>query len=181
MQVPYPTDAGEQPLASPVDNALRRPGDLAPPSTANEQRLVFKWRDAWDALCGMSDSEKSPFDARVIQYRNPRYNGNTLATFNCWLQMLEPGEQTRFHRHTHSHVYYAFQGSGAVELQDREMAWEEGDSFVVPNWTWHRHRSTDGAQPSILFSMNDLPILQYVDLVREETTDGFDAPPKPAN
>lgn len=177
VQVPYPSDAGQQPLCSPVDNALRRPGDLAPPGTVDEQRLVFKWRQAWEALHGMHASETSAFDGRVIQYRNPRYNGNTLATFNCWLQLLEPGETLRFHRHTYNHVYYAFEGRGVVELQDGELAWEQGDCFVIPNWTWHRHRNSETSQPSMLFSMNDLPILQYVDLVREEAVDGLGPPP----
>jgi gentisate 1,2-dioxygenase len=61
-----------------------------------------------------------------------------------------------------------FEGRGVAEVEGQQCAWDRGDCLVVPNWSWHRHRNTDPDRPAILFSLNDLPLLEALDLYREQ-------------
>jgi gentisate 1,2-dioxygenase len=164
---PYPSP-DEQPLRSPVDYAVRAPGDLAPPG-ALPSRLVYKWRDTRPALVALEPDQKSPFDGRCLEYRNPAAGGHTLRTLTCWVQLLEPGETTAAHRHTYTHLYHVFEGQGVTEVDGEEFAWQQGDCLTVPNWTWHRHRSRATAEATILFSMNNSPLLEALGFLREES------------
>lgn len=152
---------------SPVDNAVRNPGSLAPPGRSLN-KLVYKWREAFTALCEVLPEDRSPYDGRCLEYRNPATGGSTFPTFSCWIQMLDEGQGTKAHRHTANHLYHAFQGSGVTEVEGEEIAWEEGDFFVIPNWSWHRHRNASGGQAAILFSTTDRPLLEAVGVYREE-------------
>jgi gentisate 1,2-dioxygenase len=163
---PFPSPDGVQPLNSEVDNAVRRPGALGAPGHT-PARLVYKWRETLPALQAMGADEKSPFDGRCLEYRSAD-GGHTLRTLTCWIQMLDPGEQTERHRHTYTHVYHAFEGAGVTEVEGEELAWQQGDCLVVPNWTWHRHRNADAHQPAILFSMNDSPLMEWMGVLREQ-------------
>ena len=152
---------------SQVDSAIRTPGALSPPGQA-PQKLSYKWSETLPALLDMLPEHKSPFDARVLEYRDPATGGSTFPTFSCWIQMLEPGEETAAHRHTANHVCYAFEGSGTSEVEGEEMVWEEGDFFVVPNWSWHRHRNSSNKERSIIFSCTDRPLMEAVGVYREQ-------------
>ena len=46
--------------------------------------------------------------------------------------------------------------------------WEEGDFFVVPNWSWHRHRNSSNKERSIIFSCTDRPLMEKVGVYREQ-------------
>jgi gentisate 1,2-dioxygenase len=163
-------DAKGQPLKSAVDYAERNPAGYGVPGQA-ARRLVFKWEDTLAALEGLDSTSKSPYDGRCLEYRNEAYGGHTLKTFTCWIQMLDPGEETQCHRHTTTHLYHAFEGEGSTLAGDKELRWEKGDCFVIPNWTWHRHRNSSRTEPAILFSMNDLPAQEAFDLYREEKSE----------
>jgi len=152
---------------SPVDNAVRNPSTLAPPGKS-VKKLVFKWGETLPVLEGMLPDEKSPCDGRLLEYRNPN-GGPTFPTFSCWIQMLEKGEGTAAHRHTANHLYHAFEGSGVTEVEGEKVAWEKGDFFVVPNWSWHRHENKSGDETAILFSTTDRPLLEAMGLYREES------------
>jgi len=166
---PYHDPKG-QPLKSAVDYASRNPGGLSVPGPA-PVRLIYKWKETLAALHGINDTNKSPHDGRCLEYRNETYGGHTLRSFTCWIQMLDGGEETLRHRHTTTHLYHVVEGEGSTEAGEKKLAWEKGDCFVIPNWTWHRHRNTDPREPAILFSMNDLPVQQALDLYREERSE----------
>jgi gentisate 1,2-dioxygenase len=38
----------------------------------------------------------------------------------------------------------------------------------VPFWSWHRHRNASDGQEAILFSINDRPMMEALNLYREE-------------
>jgi gentisate 1,2-dioxygenase len=38
----------------------------------------------------------------------------------------------------------------------------------VPNWAWHEHANNSKSDDAILFSVNDIPILNAFGLYREE-------------
>lgn len=165
----YPSAEGVQPLVSDLDSAVLHPGVVRPPGARPASQLVYKWRDTETALAAMPTSEQSPFDGRLLEYPNAFYGGShTLRNLTCWIQQLQPGERTQFHRHTYTHLYHGFEGAGSVECEGSELSWERGDCFVVPNWTWHRHRNDSASDVATLFSMNDLPILEAAGLLREE-------------
>src|SRR4051812_44766680 len=96
-----------------------------------------------------------------------------MATFTCWMQMLRPGVHTRAHRHTGSSVYLAFEGSGATIIDGIRFAWTAGDMFVIPSWATHEHINGE-ADPALLFSVQDSPLLKAVGKYRSESHDSSD-------
>jgi len=91
-----------------------------------------------------------------------------LPTMGCWVQMLRPGEHTKMHRHNSNALYYAFNGSGTTFVNDQRFAWEQGDCFVVPSWSWHSHENRSRKEEAILFSLNDTPLMKTLKLYREQ-------------
>jgi gentisate 1,2-dioxygenase len=168
FQEPHPAEDVKL-FNSPIDNTVRNPGGLAPPGRGSK-KLVYKWKETFPALCEMLPEDKSPYDGRCLEYRNPITGGPTLSTFSCWIQLLEGGEKTMRHRHTANHLCHAFQGSGITEVEGQEIAWEEGDFFVIPNWSWHCHENRSATEPAIIFSTTDRPSLDALGLYREQTT-----------
>jgi 1-hydroxy-2-naphthoate dioxygenase len=152
---------------SPVDSAVRNPGLLAPPGQPLKS-LVYKWRETRRALGEMLTASESPYDGKCLEYRNPVTGGSTFPTFSCWIQMLDGDKETAEHRHTSNHLYYIVEGSGVTHAAGEELAWEAGDFFVVPNWTWHRHRNYSSDVPAVLFSTTDRPLHEAVGVYREE-------------
>jgi gentisate 1,2-dioxygenase len=132
----------------------------------------YKWSEALEALQelatqGMDD----PYDGFLLEYKNPIDGGHTFLTMTCHLQMLQPGQQTRFHRHTGTVLYHTVQGRG-VTLVDKvnanETQWDAHDSFSLPSWRWHAHKNLSQTETAILFSVTDRPLLEMTGLDREE-------------
>jgi 1-hydroxy-2-naphthoate dioxygenase len=94
--------------------------------------------------------------------------------------MLRPGEQTSPHRHTSSSVFFVVRGEGRTVAGDVELDWGPHDSFAVPNWTRHSFTNTSKSEEAILFSVNDIPVLQALDLYYEEPERSLSAKPWPA-
>ena len=47
------------------------------------------------------------------------------------------------------------------------LEWKQGDSFVIPLWQWHSHENL-ADEEAILFSINDRPVMEGLQLYREE-------------
>jgi 1-hydroxy-2-naphthoate dioxygenase len=152
---------------SPVDTAVRNPGLLAPPGRPLKS-LVYKWPETRRALGEMLPESENLFDGKCLEYRNPVTGGSTFPTFSCWIQMLDGGKETAEHRHTSNHLCYVVEGRGVTQVTGEELAWEAGDFFVVPNWSWHRHRNSSGNVPAVLFSTTDRPLQEAIGVYREE-------------
>jgi gentisate 1,2-dioxygenase len=151
-----------------VDTVARNPGLLAPPGRPLKS-LVYKWRETRRALAEMLPESESPCDGKCLEYRNPVTGGSTFPTFSCWIQMLDAGKETQEHRHTSSQLYYVVEGSGVSEVAGEKLEWETGDFFVVPNWSWHRHRNSSASVHAVLFSTTDRPLQEAIGVYREET------------
>jgi gentisate 1,2-dioxygenase len=93
--------------------------------------------------------------------------------------MLRPGERTKKHRHTSSAMYFVVRGEGKTVVGDKTLAWKRHDSFVVPNWAWHEHANNSTSDDAILFSVNDIPILNAFGLYREEPENSLGASSAP--
>ena len=132
----------------------------------------YKWAEALDALKELGEQGiTDPYDGLYIEYKNPVDGGHTFLTMTCHLQMLQPGQETRFHRHTGTVLYHTVQGRGTTivdKTNSLEMQWDQHDSFSLPSWRWHAHKNLSQSEPAILFSVTDRPLLQMTGLDREE-------------
>jgi gentisate 1,2-dioxygenase len=149
-------------------NVLRPQGAPAPNSSHYRPPYRYAWKDTESAFESMAEAPGDPYDGILLRYCDPIGGGSTLPTMNCEVQMLRPAEKGRAHRHTYTVVYHAFRGSGTTWIGDQKFAWEQGDSFVVPLWSWHAH-ANNSRQPAVLFSINDRPAIEALGFLREES------------
>lgn len=147
-----------------------RPGWEEQGRSGRSGLLLYPWTESRDALHGMRADVGSPYDGIIMQYVDPRTGGPTMPTFASSLQLLRKGEHTRAHRHTSSTVYHVAEGAGRSVIGGQEFRWEEGDTFVLPSWTWHEHESMGGE--AVLFSYTDRPIIETFRWYREEEHPG---------
>ena len=166
-----PFSKSQQPIEKPADFSSRQFG-LARPSwnspTLKNPPLRYKWSDTYPALQTLSQSAGDPYDGVLLRYVNPLTGGWTLPTMSCEIQMLRAGEETRSHRHTSSTIYHVFRGKGSTVINGEKYDWQPGDCFVVPLWSWHQHQNGADTEEAILFSLSDRPILESLNLYREE-------------
>lgn len=132
----------------------------------------YKWGEALEALQELVEQgNNDPYDGYYLEYKNPIDGSHTFRTMTCYLQMLQPGQETRFHRHTGTVLYHAVRGRGVTmidKIEPKEMQWDEHDSFSLPSWRWHAHKNLSDKEPAILFSVSDRPLLIMTGLDRED-------------
>ena len=87
------------------------------------------------------------------------------------MQLLRPSQATLAHRHTGSVIYHVAKGSGHSIVGGRRFDWKEHDIFCVPSWAWHEHINDDADNDACLFSFNDFPMINALDLHAEEEMD----------
>lgn len=161
-----PVTFPENYTASRLGNGLLR--NVYNPPEERTLSLIYKWKDTYDALLGVTEEDISPFDGAYFEYTNPLDGGHTLPGMSCFIQRLRPGEQTSAHRHTTSTVYHAYRGQGTTIINGEQMDWATGDTFALPSWAWHEHANGSDSEEAVLFSVSDLPVLENLDLYREE-------------
>jgi gentisate 1,2-dioxygenase len=137
--------------------------------------LHYRWRDTYPALQRLARTMTNRYDGVALEYVNPATGGSTLPTLSCWIQMLHADERTKSHRHNSTSIYHAFRGSGTTMINGEPFQWEQGDTFIVPLWSWHEHVNRSSTEEAILFSMHDVPILKAFGLYREEEQEGSPA------
>ncbi|MFQ5872931.1 MAG: cupin domain-containing protein [Dehalococcoidia bacterium] len=140
----------------------------------------YRWKDTEVQLRTLAMTPGSPYDGVSVEYVNPVTGGPTLPTLSCWMQMLRPREQTKKHRHTSSAMYFVVRGEGTTTVGETALEWGKHDFFVVPNWAWHEHINRSPTEEAILFSVNDIPILEAFGLYREEPQSSLRAIKTPA-
>jgi gentisate 1,2-dioxygenase len=138
------------------------------PTRQNPGRDIFHpWREAYATLLGRAEGEPDPFDDVLVEYRDPTTGGPLRPTMGCYLQLLRPGMRTRAHRETSCAVYRVVQGTGMTTIDGQRFEWEPGDFFVVPPRARHAHANA-GAEPAVLFTAQDVPLLQALGLYHME-------------
>lgn len=167
-------DGERQTLTKPVDDSQHKyaMGALMPtyeqhlgPHSPLLNYTYARTRAALAAQAAAGDG--SPYDGTMLQYVNPRTGGPVMPTIDCYIQWLPPGGTTAPHRHTGSVVYHVVEGAGYSQVGDQRIDWQEKDVFCVPSWAAHEHVNASGADPAILFSFTDAPVLRAVGLYRE--------------
>ena len=160
-----------QALTRSEGESTRRLGFARSPKTTGKERqgvpFRYSWKETYEALKTIGGTENDPFDGVLLRYVNPVTGGFTLPTMSCEIQALKAGLKSRMHRHTSTALYHVFRGRGRTKVGEGYLEWEKGDSFAIPLWQWHSHENLS-AEEAILFSMNDRPVLEALELYREE-------------
>ena len=169
------TQGDTQALIGTSDETQQRLTPIRSPAVTKTTRRMpyhYKWADALRSLnADAAMGNPNPYDGHVLEYTDPISGGHTFPTISCRIQMLLPGQSTKFHRHTSTTIYHARSGEGMIRIDKKdsvEFAWGEKDTFILPPWRWHQHCNTSRTEPAILFSESDLPVLEALDLYREE-------------
>ena len=161
-------EGGDALSLAPSTEALRV-GALRPAAAMQRydaQTLVWKLADVEEALNAYRDSEGSPFDDLIVEYRDPSTDGPVMTTLSASMQMIRSGVQTLAHRHTSSHVYHVVRGSGASHISGERIEWRAGDTFALPTWAEHSHENPS-SEDALLFSFSDEPTVAALGLLRE--------------
>jgi gentisate 1,2-dioxygenase len=162
----------EQPITRATGESLSRLGFARSPKTDETYHrgvpFRYAWNDTYKALHTTSDGERDRYDGRLLRYINPATGGYTYPTMSCEVQLFKAKEKTAMHRHTSTALYHVFRGRGRTTVGEEHLEWKRGDSFAVPLWQWHAHENL-ADEEAILFSINDRPVMEALQLYREET------------
>ena len=172
-----------QPLRRAAADELSRRSSVIRPAWESPRAERIPYRYAWSEMRAALDlhaqAEGSPYDGVILRYAHPITGGPTMPTIDCFVQALRPGQETLRHRHTSSAVYYVIEGEGSTVVGEQELHWSAGDSFVVPNWMWHRHINRCASARALLFSASDAPLLRALGMYREQPEESLGARPYP--
>jgi gentisate 1,2-dioxygenase len=155
----------------PIGDGLARFGaNLAPvdwtPSGKSSPLFSYPYvrsREVLDSLARSGDPH--PNHGYKLRYLNPANGKDVMPTIGAYIQLLPPGLTTSPSRSTGGAVYLVLEGAGSSLIGDTKVEWKRGDVFVAPSWAWQRHRPDSEA---VLFSFSDRPVLEALDLWREE-------------
>jgi gentisate 1,2-dioxygenase len=135
--------------------------------TLSSPLLLYSWDRTWEALNALRDHAGSAFDGIALEYRHPLSGGSVMPTMSCCVQLLRPAEHTKAHRHTGSAVYHVVRGEGMTVIDGQAFSWSKGDIIALPPWSLHEHANTS-SEDAVLFSIQDIPVLQALGLYYEE-------------
>jgi len=72
-------------------------------------------------------------------------------------------------------MYTVAKGEGHSVIGGKRFDWKENDIFCVPSWDVHEHANGSASEDAVLFSFNDLPVIEALALYIErpfEDNDG---------
>jgi gentisate 1,2-dioxygenase len=132
----------------------------------------YPWSHTEPALAtAAAEGVVTPHDDVLLEYTNPATGGPVTKTIACFAQWLRPGVATDAHRQTSTTVYHVVRGSGRTTVDGVDLAWQRGDTFVVPSWARHQHHNGSTTGEAVLFSYSDEPALRALGLYREQNDD----------
>ena len=134
---------------------------LAEPCAPDAAR-IWRWNDLLPFIdragreVSMEDAER-----RALMLVNPDFGGRSFTTTNLFagIQILEPGEAARPHRHTASAMRFVVEGGGITVVNGQPCAMEPGDLILTPGWAWHEHSNPTGRRVVWLDAL-DIPLAQ---------------------
>jgi gentisate 1,2-dioxygenase len=124
----------------------------------------WAWRDVRSHLLeagGLISAAEA--ERRVLILENPGLRGQSCITESLFagMQLVQPGEIARCHRHTQSALRLILEGSGAYTAVDGEPVYmERGDFIITGTWCWHDHGNDTGA-PAIWLDGLDMPMVRF--------------------
>ncbi|MBV9120478.1 MAG: cupin domain-containing protein, partial [Chloroflexi bacterium] len=115
----------------------------------------------------LDQASSDEFDGTTVEYRDPASGKHADPRIGAWLTRLPAAFAGKPHRHTYSHLYYVHDGEGHTIVNGKRLDWAEGDVFTVPAWSLHEHHA--GSSAAHLFSVNEIPTLAALNLLRSES------------
>ena len=129
--------------------------------------LAYRWADTDRALTEQLELEDegeactlSPGHA-AVRFTNPTNGGDVLPTMRTEMHRVRAGSETLTRRETGSSVYQVFDGTGVVNVGDKQWDVARGDMFVVPSWAPFVVKASSTSQLD-LFRFGDAPILEAI-------------------
>jgi gentisate 1,2-dioxygenase len=89
----------------------------------------------------------------------------TMPTMHLTVERLGAGQRTRKMRTTANRFFCPMEGSGESIIGGKTFAWQRGDTFCVPSWTWFEHGASQDTQ---LFGLSDEPQMKFARYFRTE-------------
>ena len=131
--------------------------------------MRYPWSDTQAALSALRNAGAvpDPCDGLCLMFASPVDGGPTLPTMVWQVQLLEPRQKTRDHRHNSTTFYHVFEGEGFTVIEGEPLEWHKGDIFGVPPWTWHHHESNVNSD-TILLSVDDWPGMKKLGFYMKE-------------
>ncbi|MEB3100087.1 cupin domain-containing protein [Ferviditalea candida] len=130
---------------------------------------LYKYEPTLAALKGLSDHyDPDPVEGYVVEYINPSNGASANENIGAWLQKLPVGFHGKAHRHVNSVVYHIKEGRGYTLIDGVRFDWEKGDYLVIPTWAYHEHVNVSETEEALLFSTNDIPIFERMELQKVE-------------
>ncbi len=144
----------------------------------------YLWR--WDVMSRLVNQAGSflPMEElaerRAVFLFNPalKHMAGATQTLYAAIQMIQPGEVARAHRHTPSALRFIIEGEGAMmNVENEVVPVHEGDLVLTPNWLWHEHRNEgvenvtwlDGLDSPFVFGLNAAVYEMHPDVYLRET------------
>ena len=164
------TDGLDSPIVRYLENLQMDPypGETQPVREGPPARhLHYRWAESYAELLRRANGAADPFDDVIMEYLDPATGRSVVPALGCYLQMLRPGVRTRAHWETSSAVYHVVSGAGRTIIDGVTFNWGEGDFFAVPPRASHQHANA-GAEPALLFSFQDVPLLKSLGFYRTD-------------
>jgi gentisate 1,2-dioxygenase len=134
----------------------------------------YKFSRTEAALKGLRQLTTDPFDGYGVEYVNPNTGKSADPRIGAIMQVLPPAFKGKAHRHLSSSVYHVVSGKGYSVINGEKFEWEKGDFMVVPPWAVHEHVNESKTEDSVLFSINDIPLMETLNLrMKQELEEGY--------
>jgi gentisate 1,2-dioxygenase len=144
---------------------------LRPAPTAPDRPWLWRWSELQGFIerAGKEVSMKEA-ERRVLMLINPDFGGRVVTTTNLFagIQILEPGESARRHRHTASAMRLVMTGEGGATIVDgQHCPMMPGDLILTPNWAWHEHENF-GKERVVWLDALDMPLCAHLGAIFAE-------------
>ena len=143
-------------------------GNEPPPSAVP---FLWRWSDFRPLMYRAAELvDMDQAERRVLVLANPGLAGRPAATNTLVanLQIINPGDVARSHRHTASALRLVLEGTGAYTAVNGEKTYmDPGDFVTTPNWTWHDH-CNEGDRPMVWLDGLDVPLVNYLGAMKQE-------------
>lgn len=136
-------------------------GEKQYPSTPAEgaSRLRYPWAEMQPKL------DAAPGSFVELEYTHRHHGGPISATIGASAMRIDGGATSSRTRETAGQIIHVVEGRGSTRIGDQTIAWEQGDTFVIPLWTPYAHTA---AEKSYLFRYDDRPMLRAMEWYRSE-------------
>lgn len=149
--------AGLLPVSSSPDSGSVRPGYLKRYSYQRSRRAI--------AHLLRSDQMLDPYHGVKLTYADPVSGKSVLPSISAFLQGLPRGFTTRSSRSTETRLLVLVEGEVTVKCDNQAFNLRPRDMLMVPSW---RAFSLESKDESVLFSVSNRPLLEKLELWREE-------------